>query len=97
MLYLDFIKNFYLDTDMTDEELRQALELAVRTNKVLALENDVFERYLNRHDPQSILSELKKILLLLATKLQIHLSFFFQSAFHVSLIFLRTFFYSLRS
>lgn len=44
---------------MSDEELRQSLELALRANKVLQLENDVFERYLSRHDPQSLVSEWK--------------------------------------
>ena len=42
---------------MTDEELREALEFSLRTNKVLALENDVFERYLYRHDPQCLRSK----------------------------------------
>lgn len=39
---------------MTDEELKSCLELSIRTNRILNLENDVFERYLARHDPQSV-------------------------------------------
>ncbi|CAG5097621.1 Similar to CCDC113: Coiled-coil domain-containing protein 113 (Homo sapiens) [Cotesia congregata] len=40
--------------DMTDEELKSCLELSIRTNRILSLENDVFERYLAHHDPQSL-------------------------------------------
>ncbi|XP_057329670.1 coiled-coil domain-containing protein 113-like [Microplitis mediator] len=40
--------------EMTDEELKSCLELSIRTNRILNLENDVFERYLARHDPQSV-------------------------------------------
>ncbi|KAH0553880.1 coiled-coil domain-containing protein 113-like [Cotesia glomerata] len=40
--------------DMTDEELKSCLELSIRTNRILSLESDVFERYLAHHDPQSL-------------------------------------------
>ncbi|XP_015596618.1 coiled-coil domain-containing protein 113 [Cephus cinctus] len=40
--------------EMSDEELRQSLEQTIRTNRMLQLENDIFERYLTRHDPQCL-------------------------------------------
>lgn len=48
---------FSIVVDMSDEELRECLELAMRTNKILDLENNIFERYLSRHDPQSLVRE----------------------------------------
>ncbi|XP_029674460.1 coiled-coil domain-containing protein 113-like [Formica exsecta] len=40
--------------DMTETELRQALENIARSNLLLKLENDVFERYLARRDPENL-------------------------------------------
>ncbi|XP_071570943.1 cilia- and flagella-associated protein 263 [Temnothorax nylanderi] len=40
--------------DMTETELRQALEDIVYSNLFLRLENDIFERYLARRDPESL-------------------------------------------
>ncbi|XP_015115379.1 coiled-coil domain-containing protein 113 [Diachasma alloeum] len=42
--------------EMSDESLRECLETAIHTNKLLALENMVFERYLRRHDPQALVT-----------------------------------------
>ncbi|XP_063977814.1 coiled-coil domain-containing protein 113 isoform X2 [Diachasmimorpha longicaudata] len=42
--------------EMTDESLLESLETAIRTNKLLALENMVFERYLRRHEPQALVT-----------------------------------------
>lgn len=41
---------------MTETELRQALENIVYSNLFLRLENDIFERYLMRRDPESLQS-----------------------------------------
>lgn len=41
---------------MTETELRQALENIARSNLLLKLENDVFERYLARRDPENLQS-----------------------------------------
>lgn len=43
---------------MSDEQLRSTLAEATRTNKILTLENEVFERYLLRRDPQCLQSKL---------------------------------------
>ncbi|XP_046614739.1 coiled-coil domain-containing protein 113-like [Neodiprion virginianus] len=40
--------------DLTDDELRDTLEQAIQHNRYLQLENEIFERYLQRHDPQSV-------------------------------------------
>ncbi|XP_012276395.1 coiled-coil domain-containing protein 113 isoform X1 [Orussus abietinus] len=40
--------------EMSDEDLKELLEQTLRTNRMLALENDVFERYLTRYDPQCL-------------------------------------------
>ncbi|XP_072762278.1 cilia- and flagella-associated protein 263-like [Anoplolepis gracilipes] len=40
--------------DMTEAELRQALENIARSNLLLKLENDVYERYLARRDPENL-------------------------------------------
>lgn len=41
---------------MTVTELQQALENIVNVNRFLRLENDIFERYLARRDPESLQS-----------------------------------------
>jgi len=41
---------------MTEAELRQVLENIVCSNLFLRLENDIFERYLARRDPESLQS-----------------------------------------
>jgi len=41
---------------MTEAELRQVLENIVYSNLFLRLENDIFERYLARRDPESLQS-----------------------------------------
>lgn len=41
---------------MTETELRQALENIAETNLLLKLENDIFERYLARRDPENLQS-----------------------------------------
>ncbi|EFN63634.1 Coiled-coil domain-containing protein 113 [Camponotus floridanus] len=40
--------------DMTETELQQTLENIARSNLLLKLENDVFERYLARRDPENL-------------------------------------------
>ncbi|XP_020279577.1 coiled-coil domain-containing protein 113-like [Pseudomyrmex gracilis] len=40
--------------DMTDAELQEAIEIVVRSNLLLRLENEVYEQYLMRRDPESI-------------------------------------------
>ncbi|KAL6263363.1 hypothetical protein P5V15_006158 [Pogonomyrmex californicus] len=40
--------------DMTEIELQEALENIVHSNLLLKLENDIFERYLRRRDPESL-------------------------------------------
>ncbi|XP_012251840.1 coiled-coil domain-containing protein 113-like isoform X2 [Athalia rosae] len=40
--------------DLTDDELRDVLEQTLQNNRYLQLENEIFERYLLRHDPQSV-------------------------------------------
>ncbi|XP_008202090.1 coiled-coil domain-containing protein 113 [Nasonia vitripennis] len=40
--------------EMSDEQLGSTLEEAMRTNRTLTLENEVFERYLRRRDPQCL-------------------------------------------
>ncbi|XP_011310226.1 coiled-coil domain-containing protein 113 isoform X1 [Fopius arisanus] len=42
--------------EMSDENLQESLETAIHTNELLELENIVFERYLRRHDPQSLVT-----------------------------------------
>ncbi|KAF7993378.1 hypothetical protein HCN44_007881 [Aphidius gifuensis] len=42
--------------DMTIEELTECLDSSIRTNKILEMENDMFEHYLSRHDPQSLIA-----------------------------------------
>ena len=39
---------------MSDEELRLFLEEVLSTSKVLNLENEIFERYLVRRNPQCL-------------------------------------------
>ncbi|XP_026827250.1 uncharacterized protein LOC113561406 [Ooceraea biroi] len=39
---------------MTETELREALKNIAHSNLLLRLENDVFERYLERRDPESL-------------------------------------------
>lgn len=39
---------------MTDTELQEALKNISHSNLLLKLENDVFERYLSRRDPESL-------------------------------------------
>lgn len=39
---------------MTAEDLTECLDSSIRTNKILEMENDMFECYLSRHDPQSL-------------------------------------------
>lgn len=41
---------------MTVTELQQAVENIVYVNRFLRLENDIFERYLTRRDPESLQS-----------------------------------------
>lgn len=41
---------------MTETELQQALENIACSNLLLKLENDVFERYLARRDPENLQS-----------------------------------------
>ncbi|KAG5345054.1 ACE enzyme, partial [Acromyrmex charruanus] len=40
--------------DMTESELRQVLENVIYSNVFLRLENDIFERYLMRRNPESV-------------------------------------------
>ncbi|XP_018407007.1 PREDICTED: uncharacterized protein LOC108783056 [Cyphomyrmex costatus] len=40
--------------DMTETELRQVLENIIYSNLLLRLENDIFERYLARRNPESL-------------------------------------------
>lgn len=41
---------------MTETELQKALENIIYSNLFLRLENDIFERYLARRDPESLQS-----------------------------------------
>lgn len=47
--------DFFLE--LSDEELNERLQLLTHTNEILALENEVFERYLHRNDLQSLVRE----------------------------------------
>jgi len=42
---------------MTETELQQVLENVIYSNLFLRLENDIFERYLIRRNPESIQSK----------------------------------------
>ena len=42
---------------MSDEQLKQLLEEVICNNKILTLENDIFERYLMRRNPQCLQSK----------------------------------------
>lgn len=46
---------------MTNAELREAIEIVVRSNLLLRLENEVYEQYLMRRDPESIQSNTQVI------------------------------------
>lgn len=49
-------KKLYSSLGMLETELQEALENIICSNLYLRLENDIFERYLARRDPESIQS-----------------------------------------
>lgn len=57
MHYSIFLINIDSNLVMTDEELQQMQDDLLQRIWMVTLENDVYERYLTRHDPPSIKSK----------------------------------------